>query len=66
MSSTTVGRTGQQTRTRPRLGDRFRRFAEAAVTPLEISDVLDVFHPLRSGAQLRGKIVAVVPETAES
>ncbi len=66
MSSITVGRTGSETPTRPRLRDRVRRFAEAAVTPLEISDVLDVFHPLRSGAQLRGKIVAVVPETAES
>ena len=66
MSAITVGRTGSETPTRPRLRDRVRRFAEAAVTPLEISDVLDVFHPLRSGAQLRGKIVAVVPETAES
>ena len=29
-------------------------------------DVLDVFHPLRSGAELRGRIVSVHPETAES
>jgi ferredoxin-NADP reductase len=66
MSSSTVVRTDPGTRPRPRLRDRVRRFAEAAVTPLEISDVLDVFHPLRSGAELRGRIVAVVPETAES
>ena len=43
-----------------------RRLAEAAVTPLEIDDVLDVFHPLRSGAQLRGRIVSVTAETADS
>jgi ferredoxin-NADP reductase len=52
----------------PRRGlrDRLRRVAEAAVTPLDIHDVLDVFHPLRSGAELRGRIVSVHSETAES
>ena len=45
---------------------RVRRVAEAAVTPLEIDDVLDVFHPLRRGAALRGRIVSVTPETTES
>jgi ferredoxin-NADP reductase len=48
------------------LRDGLRRFAEAAVTPLEIDDVLDVFHPLRKGADLRGKIVSVTPETADA
>ena len=43
-----------------------RRVAEAAVTPLELDDVLDVFHPLRRGAPLRGRIVAVRPETADA
>src|SRR5688500_16707333 len=43
-----------------------RRLAEAAVTPLEIDDVLDVFSPLRAGAQLRGRIVSVTAETADS
>jgi ferredoxin-NADP reductase len=44
-----------------------RRVAEAAVTPLELGDVLDVFHPLRGGrAGLQGRIVSVTPETAES
>ncbi|WP_166134723.1 ferredoxin reductase [Nocardioides ochotonae] len=43
-----------------------RRVAEAAVTPLELDDVLDVFHPLRAGAPLRGKVVEVRPETAGS
>jgi ferredoxin-NADP reductase len=43
-----------------------RRVAEAAVTPLELDDVLDVFSPLRSGAPLRGRVVEVRAETAES
>lgn len=43
-----------------------RRVAEAAVTPLELDDVLDVFHPLRAGATLRGKVIEVRPETAGS
>lgn len=44
-----------------------RRVAEAAVTPLELHDVLDVFHPLRGGRPgLQGRIVSVTPETAES
>jgi len=46
--------------------ERVRAVAEAAVTPLELEDVFDVFHPLRAGAELRGRIVGVVPETAES
>ena len=48
------------------LRQRLRTLADAAVTPLDLDDVLDVFHPLRSGADLRGRIVAVVPETPES
>jgi ferredoxin-NADP reductase len=44
-----------------------RRVAEAAVTPLEIHDVLDVFHPLRGGRPgLQGRIVSITPETDES
>jgi stearoyl-CoA 9-desaturase NADPH oxidoreductase len=45
---------------------RLRRLADAAVTPLDLDDVLDVFHPLRRGAELRGRVVEVRPETAES
>ena len=33
------------------LRSALRRVAEAAVTPLELADVLDVFHPLRGGAR---------------
>ena len=44
-----------------------RRVVDAAVTPLELGDVLDVFHPLRGGRDgLQGRIVSVTPETAES
>ena len=43
------------------LRDGLRRVAEAAVTPLELDDVLDVFHPLRAGADLRGRIVVRPP-----
>src|SRR5690349_7074991 len=45
---------------------RQRAMADAAVTPLSIDDVLDQFHPLRSGTDLRGRIVAVEPETADA
>ena len=49
-----------------RLGDGVRRLAELAATPLVPSDYLDVFNPLRAGADLRGRIVGMVPETADA
>src|SRR6476469_2221 len=61
------GATASPVRARGRsLRDGLRRIAEAAVTPLELDDVLDVFHPLRAGATLRGRIVAVHPETVDA
>jgi ferredoxin-NADP reductase len=51
------------------LRQRLRRLADAAVTPLDLDDVLDVFHPLRAGTGdtgLRGRVVEVRPETADS
>ena len=68
MSFAVPSRAGRATRDggRRSLRQGLRRFAEAAVTPLELDDVLDVFHPLRAGADLRGRIVEVRPETAES
>ncbi|MFC5176481.1 ferredoxin reductase [Nocardioides taihuensis] len=53
---------------RPTSGLRasLRRLADAAVTPLDLDDVLDHFHPLREGTELRGRVVAVRPETTES
>jgi ferredoxin-NADP reductase len=43
-----------------------RQVAQAAVTPRDLDDVLDHFHPLRRGTDLRGRIVEVRPETAAS
>jgi ferredoxin-NADP reductase len=43
-----------------------RKVAEAAVTPRDLDDVLDHFHPLRRGTDLRGRVVEVRPETAQS
>ncbi|CAM3174524.1 ferredoxin reductase [Nocardioides dubius] len=42
------------------------RAVEAATTPLLPADYLDLFAPLRSGADLRGRIVAVEAETADA
>ena len=50
----------------PRLRDRLTRVAEAATTPLVPADFLDLFAPLRSGADLRGRIVAIEPETRDA
>ena len=43
-----------------------RRLAESAVSPFVPADYLDLVHPLRSGADLRGRVVAVERETAEA
>jgi ferredoxin-NADP reductase len=42
------------------------RFAERVTTPLLPADYLDVVDPLRSGAELRGRIVAIHPETRDA
>ena len=42
------------------------RIAEAATTPLVPADFLDLFAPLRPGAELRGRIESVHPETADA
>jgi stearoyl-CoA 9-desaturase NADPH oxidoreductase len=49
-----------------RLRDRAIRLVEAATTPLLPADYLDLWVPLRSGADLRGRIVSVHPETADA
>ena len=43
-----------------------RQVGEALVTPMLPADVLDMVAPLRAGADLRGRVVAVVPETADA
>ena len=48
------------------LRDRLVTFAEMVTTPLVPADYLDVLDPLRSGADLRGRIVAVHPETRDA
>lgn len=45
---------------------KLRAVADAAVSPLTLDDVLDHFHPLRRDTDLRGRIVSVTAETAES
>ncbi|RZU75044.1 ferredoxin-NADP reductase [Micromonospora kangleipakensis] len=46
--------------------DRLRRLAETVTTPLLPEDYLDLVAPLRAGAALRGRIVAVRPETPDA
>ena len=48
------------------LRDRFIRLAERVTTPLVPADYLDLIDPLRSGATLRGRIVAIHPETRDA
>jgi len=45
---------------------RVVKFAERVTTPLVPSDYLDVIDPLRSSADLRGRIVAIKPETRDA
>ena len=49
-----------------RLRDGALRLAERITTPLLPADYLDLFDPLRPGADLRGRIVAVEPETRDA
>ena len=42
------------------------RLAELVATPLVPSDYVDLLDPLRSGTELRGRIVAVCPETPDA
>ena len=51
---------------RPRWRVRALKLAEAATTPLVPGDFLDLFAPLRAGAELRGRVESVHPETADA
>jgi len=51
---------------RATLRGRLVRLAEAATTPLMPADYLDLVAPLRSGTDLRGRIVSVHPETRDA
>jgi ferredoxin-NADP reductase len=46
--------------------ERVIKFAERVTTPLVPADYLDVIDPLRSSADLRGRIVAIRPETRDA
>jgi ferredoxin-NADP reductase len=48
------------------LRSRVTRLAEAATTPLVPADFFDIVAPLRRGADLRGRIEQVVPETRDA
>ena len=48
------------------LRDRFLQLAERITTPLVPADYLDIVDPLRSGADLRGRIVEIHPETRDA
>ncbi len=48
------------------LRDRVLRLAELVTTPLVPADYLDLLDPLRSGADLRGRVVEVRPETRDA
>jgi ferredoxin-NADP reductase len=48
------------------LRERFLQLAERITTPLVPADYLDIIDPLRSGTQLRGRIVAIHPETRDA
>jgi stearoyl-CoA 9-desaturase NADPH oxidoreductase len=48
------------------LRDRFLLLAERITTPLVPADYLDIVDPLRSGADLRGRIVEIHPETRDA
>ncbi|KGN37703.1 stearoyl-CoA 9-desaturase [Knoellia subterranea KCTC 19937] len=43
-----------------------RKVAEALATPLVPGDYLDLLDPMRAGADLRGRIVSITAETADS
>ena len=77
MSAPSIDRATPTGATRPRLGAHApgplggivrsaRKVAEALATPLVPADYLDLFDPLRTGADLRGRIVEVRPETADA
>ncbi|MBC7373631.1 MAG: ferredoxin reductase, partial [Frankiales bacterium] len=49
-----------------RLRERAGRLAELVATPLVPSDFIDLVDPLRSGTELRGRVVEVIHETADA
>ena len=48
------------------LKERLARVAELVATPLVPSDFVDLLDPLRSSTDLRARVVAITPETADA
>ncbi len=48
------------------VGRRATRLAELVATPLLPADYVDLIDPLASSAELRGRIISIVPETADA
>src|ERR671927_219006 len=65
-SSSRIAPAPRPTSGRPTLRDRALKLVEFVTSPLLPSDYLDLVDPLRSGADLRGRIEAVLPETADA
>ncbi|CUR54923.1 putative fatty acid desaturase electron transfer partner [metagenome] len=57
---------GATQRRSPSIKERIKAVLDAAATPLTPADYLDLVNPLRSGSDLRGRIVEVRPETKDS
>ena len=55
--------TSSEPRAIPALVRAVKRLAESIATPLVPADYLDLVAPLRQSAELRGRVVAVTPET---
>ncbi len=49
-----------------RLRDRVAQLAELVATPLVPGDFVDLHDPLRNGTDLRARILAITPETADA
>lgn len=64
--TTSITGTGSQTAGGASFGQRLLRVAELMTTPLLPSDYLDFVSPLRSGTELRGRVVEVRPETRDA
>ncbi len=64
--TTLVRDTGASEHPRRRLRDRAWQLAAAVTHPLQPADYLDMFRPLRPGADLRAQVVAVRRETADA
>jgi len=64
--TTIVPDQGVRATPRQRLRERVWKLAAAATHPFDPADYLDMFRPLRAGAELRAQVVEVRPETSDA